>query len=179
MHLLPNPPPPRPANVPACSTRGISTDVQFQDVRVLDSKHVGVQILRQGGFIDKAEFNWNGGLLVGQSSPAVCAVCRKPGQIGCHQKLTLVSYNKESFSPAIGLQSVMFSLSFKPGPEDKAWDEMAYAMVHGKVLVDGVTIANFPGSVPGGCSSYALGNHPGSPDAFHPHSFSRMNVQST
>ena len=181
--MLPPPPPPAPrahVHTHTRSTGGISTDVEFRNVRVLDSKHVGVQVLRSGGFADPAEFNWRGGLLVGQSSPDVCAACAKLSDPGCHKKLTRVSYNRAMpFTPAIGFQQARFGVSFEPGPEFKPWDEGGIPTVLGKATVTGVTVADFLG--PNGCGgsntgTYALVNHPGAPDAFHPHFFSRMTV---
>lgn len=51
--------------------------------------------------------------------------------------------------------------------------------MQGKFNISGVTLADFMG--PAGCGgsgagTYALANHPESPEAFHPHYFSSMNV---
>ena len=58
----------------------------------------------------------------------------------------------------------------------------ATQMVLGRMNVSDVTIADFLG--PAGCGgpgagTFAIANHPGAPEAFHPHYFSRMNVVNT
>ncbi|KXZ43941.1 hypothetical protein GPECTOR_77g37 [Gonium pectorale] len=164
------------------STGGITTDVRMVDVNVLDNKHAGVTLLRKGlTFAEKANLWWTGGLLAGQSSPAVCAACTKLSDIGCHQKLSTQSYNRiEPFTPAIGLYSAQFALHFSDGPEVKPWDKpKSYSIAHGMMNISGVTLADYYG--PAGCGgadvgTYAFANHPYAPDAGYPHFFSRMNV---
>ncbi|KAG2491954.1 hypothetical protein HYH03_009686 [Edaphochlamys debaryana] len=161
------------------SMRGIPTDVLFEDVNVLDTKHVGVQVLRLGGFTEEATAQWKRGLIVGQSDASVCNACPALGSPGCHPKLSSQSYNKAMpFTPAIGLQSAQFAVAFTPGPELKAYDKpKGYSMVHGVFNVSGLTLADFLGPVGcGGVGSYALANHPDAPEAFYPHIFSRTNV---
>ncbi len=76
--------------------------------------------MRLGGLTDPANLTWAGGLLVGQSSTAVCDACSALGQSGCAPKMSKQSYNQGMpFSPAIGLQSAMFGVGFTPGPEKK------------------------------------------------------------
>ncbi|KAG2496270.1 hypothetical protein HYH03_005503 [Edaphochlamys debaryana] len=161
------------------SMRGIPTDVLFEDVNVLDTKHVGVQVLRVGGFTEEASAEWKRGLIVGQSGSAFCDACPTLSAAGCHPKLSRQSYNKATpFTPAVGIQSAMFALAYTPGPEKKPYDKpMGYATVHGRFDFSGLTMADFAGANGcGGVGSYALANHPEAPEAFYPHEFTRTNV---
>ena len=162
--------------------RGIATDVQLRNVSVLDSKSTGVLIMRKGGFSDLAEVSWDGGLLAGQSSDGVCSACPALGATGCHPKISRVSNNRVMpFSPSVGLQSSIFAMDFSPGLDVRPyeWVEKGWQMIHGRMTVSNVTVADFLGA--NGCGgsavgTYALSNSLGAPDAAHPHSFSRMNV---
>ncbi|GFR40478.1 hypothetical protein Agub_g1045 [Astrephomene gubernaculifera] len=164
------------------SIRGIATDVLLENVNVLDNKHAGVTILRLGNAItDVASARWQGGLLAGQSSPDVCSACATLSDVGCHKKLSLMSYNQDTpFTPAVGLQSAQFNLFFADGPERKPYDmAKGYPLVHGMFNVSGVTLADFYGK--DGCGgsavgTYALSNHQLGYDVFYPHLFSNMNI---
>lgn len=81
-------------------------------------------VMRKGGMTDPSQVNLSGGLLVGRSSPAVCAACRRRTGItadgadpGCHPRLSSKSFDKVSpFGPSVGLASPVFALDFTVGP---------------------------------------------------------------
>ena len=62
-----------------------------------------------------------GGLIVGQSDPYVCNLCKSRvsgGAMdpGCHPKLVRTSYNQNSpFKPSRGLVGSVFATSYVPG----------------------------------------------------------------
>ena len=70
---------------------------------------------------EPAEVTMTGGLIVGQSDPAVCSLCinRINGGAmdpGCHPKLVPRSNNKNSpFGPSRGLVGSTFATSYVPG----------------------------------------------------------------
>lgn len=81
---------------------------------------------------------------------------------GCPTRLSKQSFNKASpFSPALGLIGAVFALAYAPGPEKKPWDKvMGYPMVHGRMDVHNVHLANFGGDgACGGVGAYALASH--------------------
>jgi hypothetical protein len=92
--------------------------------RYTDTKHDGVLILKRGAMTETADVVWQGGLLVGQSSPEVCTMCQRRSSLdasdadpGCHNKLSTKSYNKASpFTAAVGLRSSVFAIEFTSGP---------------------------------------------------------------
>jgi hypothetical protein len=81
------------------------------------------------------------------------------------------------------LSSVVLLLLLLPhllGPTDKKpWDHVhGYQTVLGNMRVSGLTLADFggatacPAAADGG--TFAIGNHPVAPDAFHPHFFKQV-----
>jgi hypothetical protein len=66
------------------------------------------------------------------------------------------------------------------GPtEKKPWDHVhGYPTVLGNMRVERVTLADFGGGpacpAAGDGGTYAIGNHPAVPDAFHPHFFKQV-----
>ena len=85
--------------------------------------------MRKAGMTDPSQVTMSGGLLVGRSSPAVCAACRRRTGInadgadpGCHPRLSSRSYDKASpFGPSVGLVSPVFALDFTVGPGRPVW----------------------------------------------------------
>lgn len=114
------------------STSGIITDAILRDVNILDTKHAGINLLRQADMLTKGWFRWEGGLIAGQSSTDVCTACATLSDPGCPPKFSVQSFNTEQpFSPAVGMQSAQFALTFTPGPERKPYDApMSYSVIH-------------------------------------------------
>ena len=158
---------------------GIATDVQLRDVKVMDNKNTGVHFMRLAGFTEAAEVSWTGGLMAGQASPDLCTACPNLAAPGCPSKLSHSSYNNlpgSPFNASSGLLTSTFALAFAPGPEMKSWDNGPEPVVHGRTIISGVTIADFPGAAGcGGSAAYAITNR-NMPNSFTPHYFSRMNV---
>lgn len=143
--------------------------------------------MRKAGMADPSQVTLTGGLLVGRSSPSVCAACRRRAGTttagadpGCHPLLSSKSFDKATpFGPSVGLVSPVFALDFTVGPEMKPYDHThGYQTIFGNTQVSGLTIANFEGA--SGCggapdgSVYAFSNHQNAPDAAHPMFFKQV-----
>jgi hypothetical protein len=120
----PPPAPPFPDPHPPCLcafVQGIPTDVLLTGVVAADNKHAGISILRKSGMTEPGQVGLNGGLLIGQSDPYVCALCvdRRDGGAmdpGCAPKMVARGNNKNSpFTPSRGLVTSVFGTSFVPG----------------------------------------------------------------
>ena len=162
--------------------RGIDTDVRMYDVALLDNRHAGAALLRQGGFTERAGVSWRGGLLAGRTSPVLCALCASPSDAGCHQRLTPQSYNRAlPYTPSVGFVAAAFALGFSVGPDGgSTWDAVrGYPTVFGHANITGVTVADFEGASGCGGGSFAFANNPTAPDASHPHFLRRITLANT
>lgn len=91
-----------------------------------DTRHTGIMIMRKACMTEPSQVNLTGSLLVGRSSPTVCAACmRRTGTTadgadpGCHPLLSSKSYDKASpFGPSVGMASPVFALDFTVGPRE-------------------------------------------------------------
>jgi len=152
---------------------GLASDLHLDGVAVLETKHVGLQPLFRGGNADLRELLVSNSLFVGATGDLcnVCAVAAE-GVGGCHPNLSPQSHNKGgAFSPAIGLFAPTFAQSYAPGPDHKPWDSlMGYQLVQGSSTWTGTTLAGFGPVKDPSClqMTYAIGNFPGAPEAFHP-----------
>lgn len=156
------------------TVKGIKSGVMLRDVAVADTKHVGMFILYEGDLTTPVEVIIKGGIIAGQTSSQVGALCTSTGMPGCHPNLSSQSYNQRSpFTPSFGLATSTFTLVASPGPEFKPWDAVkGYPTILGVTRVDGLTFAHFYGKqqTQSGVevSTYAIRNHHKDPDAFHP-----------
>jgi len=86
--------------------------------------HVGLLVLKADKMTDDTSVTVNRALLVGTTTPGVCALCtkRKDGSTagadpGCHPKLSSKSYNQKSpWGPSVGMIGSVHALSFTAGP---------------------------------------------------------------
>ena len=88
--------------------------------QLLDSKHVGLLVLKLGPLTDHGTVTLTRGLLAGQSGPDVCGLCNWRNSThhdpGCHPKLSRFSFNPSSpFHPTVALAGAAFGTAFSPG----------------------------------------------------------------
>jgi hypothetical protein len=90
-------------------------------------------LLKKGSFAQPAEAAWRGGLLVGASSPAVCAACTRRGASadpGCAPNLSSKSYQKVSpWNASVGMQTALFAIDFTSGPGARGGRGAGYEQV--------------------------------------------------
>jgi len=161
--------------------RGLPSDLELNEVAVLENRHMGVQPLILSAMTSVKAVKITGSLFAGVADAMGCALCQTQDFTDktCHQNLSPKSHNKSgTFAGSTALVNPTFALSFSPGPDQKPYDKlMGYNVVNGSLTVTGTTFANFGSGSDAVCTptasapatvARALGNHPGNPEAFAP-----------
>lgn len=156
------------------------TNTALVNVSVVDPLAVGVELLSTTASMERSEWSWRGGMLVGRSSPDVCDYCPRAGMPGCAANPSVSSYTVGGAgerTPIVGLYTPCLSGSFMEGPDGANWDgAMAYMRKFGVLNVSGVTLANWGGASACECGAYALASQPACADVAYPSYFSSMTL---
>lgn len=106
-------------------------------VNIVDNRHAGIQLLMSSGGSPQAFASWEGGVMVGESGPAFCNLCKSDGQSSCHPK---PHWSPGGFGPSHGMFSACYA-GWTPGPDILGWgDIMGYNNLFGRFDVKDVTI---------------------------------------